>query len=178
MAPAAEVGASEHEAEVVSGRRGLDPFSNPVLRYLARNARPPRVPVGNVLREGDLVNGFRVVPTPGHTLGHVSLLRDADGLLFTGDAFGVLVRRVRVGGAKFVCTDPPLAKRSAERLLAEEFGTVVMTHGRPLYTGPAGSSKRRSPAATGHERTHRDLGAREDYLEPQFVVSQDLVSLR
>jgi glyoxylase-like metal-dependent hydrolase (beta-lactamase superfamily II) len=72
------------------------------------------VPVDRVAREGELVAaGFRVVATPGHTLGHTSHLRDEDGLLFTGDAFGVLLRRVRVGVYKAPCTDPPQAKRSA-----------------------------------------------------------------
>lgn len=50
------------------------------------------------LREGDLVSGFHVILRPGHTSGHASLLRDEDGLLFTGDAFGaVALRRIRVG---------------------------------------------------------------------------------
>lgn len=133
-APEAEIGASKHEAEVVSGSREMDQFSHPIPRFLARNARAPGIPVGRVLHEGDLVSGFRTIFTPGHTLGHTSLLRDTDGFLFTGDAFGALVRRIRVGGAKFVCTDPPLAKRSARKLLKEDFGTVVMTHGRPLFT--------------------------------------------
>jgi len=134
-APRAEVGATAHEAEVVSGRRGFDPQSNPILRYLARNAKPPGVAVGKVLREGDIVSGFRVISTPGHTLGHVSLLREADGLLFTADAFGCLPRRIRVGVVKPFCTDPPLAKRSAQKLLAEDFSTVVMAHGPVLRAG-------------------------------------------
>ena len=97
-------------------------------------------PVGKVLREGDLVSGFRVILTPGHTSGHASghasLLRDEDDPLFTGDAFGaVALRRIRVGVVKIFCTDPPLAKRSAEKLLQEEFDTVVMSYGKPLYTG-------------------------------------------
>ena len=134
-APGAEVGAPPHEAEVVSGRRGMDQPSNPVIRYMARNAKPPGIPVGKVLREGDLVSGFRIVSTPGHTLGHVSLLRDEDGLLFTADAFGAVVRGIRVGGVKALCTDPPEARRSAEKLLAEDFATVVMAHGSPLRSG-------------------------------------------
>src|SRR5918999_322383 len=69
-APHAEVGASPHEAEVISGRRPRDPSSNPAVRYLSRNAELPTVPVGKVLREGDLVSGFRVISTPGHSLGH------------------------------------------------------------------------------------------------------------
>ena len=77
-----------------------------------------------------------MILTPGHTSGHASLLRDEDGLLFTGDAFGaVALRRIRVGVVKIFCTDPSLAKRSAKKLLQEEFETVVMSHGKPLYTG-------------------------------------------
>ena len=134
-APHAEVGASPHEAEVVSGRRGLDPQSNPVLRFLARNAELPPVPVTKVLREGDFVSGFRVIATPGHTPGHVSLLRDGDGLLFTADAFGCLPRKIRVGVRKAVCVDPPEARRSAEKLLAEDFSTAILAHGKTLRVG-------------------------------------------
>jgi len=134
-APGAEVGATGHEAEVVSGRRGYDPPSNPIMRRVSRNAKPPGVPVGKVLREGDLVSGFRLISTPGHSLGHASLLRDEDGLLLTADAFGRLPRKIRVGVIKAFCTDPPLAKRSAEKLLAEDFATVVMGHGPVLRSG-------------------------------------------
>lgn len=134
-APDAEVSATEHEAKVVSGERGLDPQSNPILRRLASSAKPPGIPVGRIVREGDLVTGFRVIYTPGHTLGHVSLLRDEDGVLFTADAFGCLPRRIRVGVRKAFCTDPAEAKRSAEKLLREDFGTAVLAHGEPLRAG-------------------------------------------
>ena len=132
-APRAEVGATAHEAEVISGRRGLDPSSNALLRRMSRGAEPVGVPVDKVLREDDVVSGFRVVATPGHTLGHVSLLRDEDGLLFTADAFGgLMTSRMRVGGLKAFCTDPPLAKHSAEKLLGERFTTVIPAHGPVL----------------------------------------------
>ena len=128
-APRAEVGAAAYEAEVISGRRGMDPQSNGFLRYMSRGAEPPSVPVGKVLREGDFVSGFRLISTPGHTAGHVSLLRDADGILFTADAFGRLPLGLRVGVRKAFCTNPPQARRSAERLLGEEFATVILAHG-------------------------------------------------
>ncbi len=131
-APGAEVGATAYEAEVISGRRGLDPPSNSLFRYMARSAQPPGIPIGKVLREGDVVSGFRIIATPGHTLGHAALLRNSDGLLFTADAFGCLPRKIRVGVRKAFCTDPPLAKRSAEKLLGERFATVIMAHGPVL----------------------------------------------
>ena len=134
-APNAEVGASPHEADVISGRREKDPFGNPLIRRLTRNVKLPTAPVGKVLREGDLVCGFRIIATPGHTLGHVSLLRDGDGLLFTADAFGRMPRKLRVGVRKALCADPALARRSAEKLLTEEFGTVILAHGKTLRAG-------------------------------------------
>jgi glyoxylase-like metal-dependent hydrolase (beta-lactamase superfamily II) len=73
-----------------SGKRERDLPSNTLLRYLIRYLTLSSVPVDRVGREGELVAaGFRVVAAPGHTLGHTSLLRDEDGLLSTGDAFGV-----------------------------------------------------------------------------------------
>ncbi len=135
-APQAEVGASPHEAAVVSGRRGLDPPSNRILRYMSRNAEPPGVPVSKVLREGDFVSGFRIISTPGHSPGHVSLLRDEDGLLFTADAFGQFpMSSMKVGVMKSFCTDPALAKCSAQKLPHEDFSTVVFAHGKPLRVG-------------------------------------------
>ena len=131
-APHAEVGTTALEAEVVSGGRRMDPSSNAFVRRMTRNTELPSAPVGKVLKEGDLVSGFRIVATPGHTLGHASLLRDSDGLLFTADAFGCLPRRIRVGVRKALCADPPLAKHSAGKLLGQRFSTVVMAHGPVL----------------------------------------------
>jgi hypothetical protein len=44
-----------------------------------------------------------------------------------------LPRKIRVGVLKAFYTNPAEAKRSAEKLLGEEFGIVVMSHGKPLY---------------------------------------------
>ena len=134
-APGAELISSQGEAEVISGRRPQDPASNPVFARLFRNQKLPTAPIDRTVGEGDVVDGFRVISTPGHTSDHTSLLRDEDGLLFTGDAFGAMVRKIRVGGIKAFCVDPKEARRSAEKLLAEDFDTVVMTHGRPLIAG-------------------------------------------
>ncbi|MGH3145396.1 MAG: MBL fold metallo-hydrolase, partial [Rubrobacter sp.] len=131
-APEAEIGATEYEAMVISGRLPAPRPNNPVLRRMVGRQTMPTTPVGRVLREGDLVSGFRIVSTPGHSLGHASLLRDADGLLFTADAFGCLPRKIRVGVRKALCTEPPMAKRSAQKLLGERFATVVMAHGPVL----------------------------------------------
>jgi glyoxylase-like metal-dependent hydrolase (beta-lactamase superfamily II) len=133
----AEAWASDREAEIFTGERPPDPSANPIFRRLMRNQRPPRFEVAKRLRDGEKVAGFRTVPTPGHTLGHVSLLRDEDGLLFTADAFGRLPPfGMKVGVIKAFCTDPAMAKSSAERLLDEAFSTVVFSHGKTIRDSP------------------------------------------
>ena len=47
-------------------------------------AGPPH-PVSRRLREGDQVGTFTVIETPGHTAGHISFWREADGVLVVGD---------------------------------------------------------------------------------------------
>jgi glyoxylase-like metal-dependent hydrolase (beta-lactamase superfamily II) len=127
-APAAEVWASTGEAGIISGTRPPDQPSGPIVRRLVATRKLPTAPVARTLAEGDTVAGFRVIDTPGHTLGHISLLRD-DGLLFTADAFANLPPRVSVGGLDALCSDPRLARVSADKLLREDFETVVFTHG-------------------------------------------------
>ena len=128
----AEVVASEHEAQIISGERPLDPPSNALFRFFAQRGQLPTVAVDRVVHEGDNLAGFRVIATPGHTHGHTSLINEQNGLLFTGDAFGSLPFKVRVGVRKFFCTDPAEAQRSAEKLLREEFSIVVFSHGKTV----------------------------------------------
>ena len=110
----------------------MDPPSNPVMRFLGRGNRISPVPVGRTVGEGETVAGFRVLATPGHTLGHTSLISEQHGILITGDAFGTMPRKVRVGVRKWFCADPALARRSADKLLEEEYEVVAFSHGAVL----------------------------------------------
>lgn len=132
----AEVVAPEHEAEIIAGKRPADMSSNSVFRVMQRFGRLPVIPVTRSVREGAIVAGFRVIATPGHSLGHTSLLSDHHGVLLTGDAFGAMPRKLRVGVRKAFCVDPAMAKGSAEKLLAEECRTVAFSHGPVLRDRP------------------------------------------
>ena len=131
----AEVIASHYEAQIISGERPPDSSSNTLFSFLASRQQLPTSPIDSVVHEGDSIAGFRVISTPGHTNGHTSLLSDRYGLLFTADAFGCLPRKIRVGVRKAFCTDPLGAKLSAEKLLEEDFETVIFSHGKPLREG-------------------------------------------
>ena len=134
-APQAKVAAHPHEAEILRGERPRDPSSSPFFQRLAGGTPVPRVEDAQDAPEGHLLAGWRTIHTPGHTLGHTSLINDQHGILFTGDAFGALLFKQRVGVRPFLCSDRRLARQSAEKLLEEDYETVVFSHGRVLRSG-------------------------------------------
>ena len=77
--------------------------------------------------------GLRVVHTPGHTPGHVSLLHEPTGVLITGDAI-FNVRGLRYSPATF-CTDIRLSRETADRLADLDYDTAAFTHGAHIARG-------------------------------------------
>ncbi|MFH5805532.1 MBL fold metallo-hydrolase [Alienimonas sp. DA493] len=90
--------------------------------------------------------GWRWLPTPGHTPGHVSFWRPSDRTLLSGDAvisteqesaYAVATQREEVHGPPMYFTpDWSAAAASARKLAALEPETLVTGHGRAL-AGPA-----------------------------------------
>ena len=96
-----------------------------------------RCPVDVQLEEGVLIESpvgpLRVLHTPGHTLGHISLYRESDRLLFSGDAVLSIIpiRRVEALSLpiKFLSEDWPEARRSARRLAELGPASLLPGHG-------------------------------------------------
>jgi glyoxylase-like metal-dependent hydrolase (beta-lactamase superfamily II) len=88
---------------------------------------------GPALEDGQLLplgGGVRVVHTPGHSPGHISLLVEPTRTLITGDA---LFNFRFLGGARispaFLCSDFAMTKRTAHRLGELEYDVAAFTHG-------------------------------------------------
>ena len=95
-----------------------------------------KVDVGETFQDGELLpigGGLRVVHTPGHSPGHVSLLHEPTGVLITGDAI-FNVRGLRYSPATF-CTDIRLSRETAHRLGELEYDVVAFTHGAHISDG-------------------------------------------
>ena len=86
--------------------------------------------------------GWRWIPTPGHSPGHVSLLRDSDRTVVAGDAFtttkqesliAALTQRAEIHGPPMYFTPDWDRARGSLRHLADYAPTAAITgHGPPL----------------------------------------------
>lgn len=95
-----------------------------------------RVAVAEEFRDGSMLpvaGGLRVVHTPGHTPGHVSLLHEPSGVLITGDA--VFNMRGLRWSPPWFCTDVELNRRSADVLGDLDYQTAAFTHGVEIRQG-------------------------------------------
>jgi glyoxylase-like metal-dependent hydrolase (beta-lactamase superfamily II) len=96
----------------------------------------PPATAGERLTDGQVLDaggGLRVVATPGHSPGHISLLHEPTGTLVTGDAiFNVLGLRY---SPKPLCNDFRLCRRTAHVLGELQYERVAFTHGPEIRTG-------------------------------------------
>lgn len=86
--------------------------------------------------------GWRWIPTPGHSPGHVSLVRDSDRTVIAGDAFtttkqesliSALTQRAEIHGPPMYFTPDWQQARDSLRHLADYAPTTAITgHGPPL----------------------------------------------
>jgi glyoxylase-like metal-dependent hydrolase (beta-lactamase superfamily II) len=94
------------------------------------------VAVARRLADGDVLDvggGLRIVHTPGHSPGHVSLLHEPTRVLITGDAlFNVLGVRWPL---RTFCADFPMTRRTAHVLGELEYEVAAFTHGPEITDG-------------------------------------------
>ena len=127
-ATGAAVWAGEREGDVVEGAR---PSRSGQLF--------PAVPVDRRLADGDTVplhGGIRVVATFGHTLGHVSYLLPADGVLLTGDCLNNV--EGLAGSMPQYTADPEQAREAVRIVAALRPRTVCFGHGPSIVGDAAG----------------------------------------
>ena len=83
--------ASKHDIEVFA--HGLDkPYiegDKTLLKYDLSRGLPPKAKVDSVIKDGEVLpflGGLKVIHTPGHTPGHISLYHENSKTLITGDS--------------------------------------------------------------------------------------------
>ena len=88
------------------------------------------------------MEGWKWVHTPGHTVGHISLFREKDGILIVGDAFtttkqesllSVILHKEQISGPpKYLTTDWKSAESSVRSLKKLKPSLVIPSHGKPM----------------------------------------------
>ena len=139
------------ERPYLTGKSKYPPYDPTVGGLMSQMARFfPRSPynVGHRLRElpsnGELdeLPGWYIVPTPGHTPGHVSLFREHDAVLLAGDALctvdqqsfakTIVQYREFASPPAYATTDWQAARRSLQKLADLRPSIVIAGHGQPI----------------------------------------------
>lgn len=96
----------------------------------------PSHPVARALHEGDVLAGFSVLETPGHSAGHMSFWRESDRVLLVGDVLGNMNFITGVPGLNtppdMFTPDPARNRESARRLAGLKPSLACFGHGAPL----------------------------------------------
>ena len=81
-----------------------------------------------LLAESDRVGNMRVLHTPGHTPGHISLLHEGASILFIGDLAGSAEGSLSFGPSAFTA-DPALSRQSLKRIVDLQTDRILFSHG-------------------------------------------------
>jgi glyoxylase-like metal-dependent hydrolase (beta-lactamase superfamily II) len=96
------------------------------------------------VKEGDEVFGLRIIDTPGHTMGHVSVFDPSTGTLVAGDA--LRTSSGLAGSDPQYTLDDDKAAASVRKLATLDVKAILPGHGAPLTTG-AGDELRKLAAS-------------------------------
>ncbi|MCU1384134.1 MAG: beta-lactamase domain protein [Acidobacteria bacterium] len=133
-----------------------DPTVGGALAMMSRTFPHGSINLGDLVRPFDqdgtiaALPGWRVIHTPGHTAGHVSLFRESDGTLLAGDALATMNQDSWISNVTMerelrwppapLTTDWGAARSSVERLAALRPTAIAAGHGLPI-TGEAAASE-------------------------------------
>jgi glyoxylase-like metal-dependent hydrolase (beta-lactamase superfamily II) len=83
--------------------------------------------------DGDEVEGFTIIASPGHTAGHISIL-DPGRVLLTGDALNNTDGALTGPNPQF-SSDMPTGIESAKMLATFDYEVALFGHGGPIESG-------------------------------------------
>lgn len=112
---------------------------NPIIQFEKKYFAGEGFPVTRTLKEGDVVEEFRVIETPGHSAGHICFWRESDGVLIVGDVlrnvnFATTLPELGEPPTMFT-PDIPQNRRSIHKVAALHPKVVCFGHG-PVLRDP------------------------------------------
>jgi hydroxyacylglutathione hydrolase len=100
------------------------------------------VPPDFLLKDGELVDGLRVIHTPGHTQGSMCLYSERLKAMFVGDALRTDKHRMPQPPSAAMSVNIEEAKNSIGKIASYEFELLLPGHGTPILTDASGKVKK------------------------------------
>lgn len=117
-------------------------LSGKIMSIMPKKGYEPFV-VNTKLNDGEIIDtagGLKVIHTPGHTLGHISLLHLESETLITGDSIFNMTSRMTWALSGF-CVNYKQSQETARKFLDLEFNNVCFTHGPEIMKTGKGRIK-------------------------------------
>ncbi|MCE7737623.1 MAG: MBL fold metallo-hydrolase, partial [Candidatus Heimdallarchaeota archaeon] len=121
----ATIAAHELEADYISKKKIYNGPPGPESQH------HPGTPIDNLLKDGQIYDGFLVIHTPGHTPGHISLLDTELELLIAGDALRNDSEGLTPMPDMFTL-NPYEHRQSIKKLNNYDFKHLIVGHGHPV----------------------------------------------
>ncbi|MDR1793884.1 MAG: MBL fold metallo-hydrolase [Erysipelotrichaceae bacterium] len=112
----------------LANRPHLSSVEEERLAMLKETYEEIKVPVDELLQDGQVIEGLKVIATPGHTAGHICLYHPSEQILVAGDALGAANKKL-TGPNPVYTADKPLAYQSLAKLLDYPIEIVITAHG-------------------------------------------------
>ena len=110
---------------------------NWIIRFQNRFWTGPAYPVARSLQEGDEVGSFKVLETPGHSMGHIVFWRESDGVLIAGDLLTSANMLTTIPGLheppEMFTTDIPQNRHSIKKVAKLQPKLICCGHGPVLH---------------------------------------------
>ena len=127
----AKVAVHKDEADYVSGKKRPPKLGNLFYRAVSSLIKASPVQPDIILNDNDKIGNLKVIHTPGHTPGSISLLDEERQLLFVGDALRTKGKRV-TGPSEEFSNNKAEAENSIGKIVSLKFDIMLPGHGEPL----------------------------------------------
>jgi glyoxylase-like metal-dependent hydrolase (beta-lactamase superfamily II) len=118
----AKIAAHEEDAKVIENADEKGSYAE----FFEGHLHPRKVETK--LKDGDVIEGLKVIHTPGHTPGSICLLDEKKGILFSGDTiFSDGVGRTDMPGG-----DEEALSKSIELVSGLKYSKILPGHGEPI----------------------------------------------
>jgi glyoxylase-like metal-dependent hydrolase (beta-lactamase superfamily II) len=139
----AKVAIYKTEADIVARKKPmifpkgiLGIFFRIMMPFMGYKAVNPDV----VLKDGDMIEGLKVIHTPGHTLGSICFYDQRNKVLFSGDLLSIDKGKLTYPKSNFN-TDEDMLKSSVKKISKMSFNYMLPGHG--IVIRPKASEKLR-----------------------------------